>query len=291
MIKWKGIRFNLHPLFLLVMLASVATGRFAEIAALFAIVLFHELGHLAAALRFGWTVREIKLLPFGGVMEVEDAGAIPVREEALVALAGPLQNVIMAAAAWLCGWAGWTDPLWTEDMVTANALIALFNLLPILPLDGGKMLQAGMSLLFPYHLALRLCVRTSMALSAGVAALSAAPLLFGRPIQLNALAIACFLIFSNWMYGRHIPFLFLRFLLHRARRSEAKIDKGTLAQPIVIGEEKPVAAAIRLLMKEKYHLIYVMSRGKIKQVVPEARLIDGFVGRLTGGHADFRFFM
>ena len=77
MIKWRGISFRLHPLFVLVMLASVVTGRFAELITLFAIVLWHELGHLFAALRYGWTVKEVKLLPFGGVLEVEDAGSIP----------------------------------------------------------------------------------------------------------------------------------------------------------------------------------------------------------------------
>ena len=106
MIKWQRIRFRLHPLFIIIMLASIATGRFLELATLFAIVLIHELGHIAAAHGCGWTIKEVQLLPFGGVVEVEEAGTLPAREEAWVAIAGPLQNMWLAAAGWAVGQLG-----------------------------------------------------------------------------------------------------------------------------------------------------------------------------------------
>jgi stage IV sporulation protein FB len=291
LIKWRGIAFTLHPLFVLVMLASVAAGQFLELAALFIMVLLHELGHLAAALRFGWTVKEVKLLPFGGVVEVEEAGALPVREEMWVALAGPIQNVWLAAAGWLLGQAGWVDGTWADQFVRANLLICLFNLLPILPLDGGKLLQAWISLHVPFHRALVWCATISIVFSAAVIVCSIVPLLRGGLLELNLLVVGLFLIFSNWMHRRHVPFLFLRFLVHRVRRSERHFDSGVLARPIVIGENRPVASVVHLFMKEGYHLVYVMRKGRIVKVVPEGTIIDGFLGRLTAGHADLRFFM
>ncbi len=291
MIKWRGIRFGLHPLFVLVMLASVATGRFAELAVLFAIVLIHELGHVAAAVGLGWTVKEVKLLPFGGVIEVEEAGALPVKEEIRVAVAGPLQNAWLAGAGWLLGQAGLVDSLWAEDFVRANLLLICFNLLPILPLDGGKLLQAWVSLHVPFHRTLVWCARISLAFSVMMALASAAPLLFGGLLHLNLLAVGIFLIASNWMHNRNVPFLFLRFLVHRAKRSERHFDTGVLARPIVLSESRPVSAALRLFMKEGYHLVYVMQNGRIARVVPEGAVIDGALRHLSPGHADFRFFM
>ncbi len=273
------------------MLTSVLTGRFAEVATLFVIVLLHELGHLLAALRFGWNVREVKLLPFGGVLEVEDAGSVPAKEEALVALAGPLQNGILAGLAWLLGQAGLLDPIWTGDFISANAMIALFNLLPILPLDGGRMLQAGVSLHVPYHRTLLWSARISLLLSVSVVCAALYPLLAGGLLHLNLLVIGLFLCASNWTYLRNVPFVFLRFLVHRARRSDKRIDGGTLAQPIVVSDQRPLSSVVRLLMKERYHLVYVMNRGTVSRVVPEGKLIDGFLGSLTNGHADSRFFM
>ncbi|MBW5447868.1 Zn-dependent protease [Cohnella sp. CFH 77786] len=291
MIKWRGIEFRLHPLFVLVMLASVATGRFLELAVLFLIVLIHELGHVAVGIGFGWTFKEVKLLPFGGVAEVEEAGALPAREEAWVAIAGPLQNVWLGAAGWLAGQAGWVDAAWAHEFVRANLLVCCFNLLPILPLDGGKLLQAWISLYVPFHRTLVWCARISLAFSAAIVAASFVPLLYGDLLQLNLLAIGLFLCYSNWHHLRSVPYLFLRFLMHRASRSERHFDTGVLARPIVISESRPVSAALRLFMKEGYHLVYVMKRGRIAKVVPEGAVIEGILSRLTPGNADFRFFM
>jgi len=291
LIKWRGVAFRLHPLFILIMLASIATGRFLELAALFFIVLVHELGHIAAAAGFGWTIREVQLLPFGGVVEVEEAGAQPVREEMWVAVAGPLQNVWMAGAGWLIGQAGWVDPAWSAFFVQSNLLLGLFNLLPIMPLDGGKLLQSWMSLHWPFHRTLVWSAAISLALSAGVVVYSVQPLLHGGELQLNLLAIGLFLCYSNWMHRRNVSYLFFRFLVHRALRSERRLDMGALARPIVIAESRPVTAALRLFMKEGYHLIYIMKHGRIAKVLPEAAVLEGAMSHLKSGNADFRSFM
>lgn len=273
------------------MIASIATGRFIELAMLFFIVLWHELGHLLAALRFGWTVREVKLLPFGGVVEVEEAGTLPVREEIWVALAGPMQNAILSSACWLLGLAGFVDSGWADAFIRANLLIGAFNLLPVLPLDGGRMLQAWISLHAPYHRTLMWSARISLLFSALIVIASIYPLLAGGLIQLNLLAVGIYLCASNWTYLRNVPFVFLRFLVHRNQRSETRIDRGVLSRPIVIAEDKPLIHILRLFMKEQYHLVYVMNRGKIARVVPEKTIIEGFLGRLTSGNADLRLFM
>lgn len=291
MIRWKGILFRLHPLFVLVMIASIATGQFTEIITLFVIVLWHELGHIIAGLRFGWTIKEVKLLPFGGVVEVEEAGAVPAREEIWVAIAGPVQNVILAAIAFGLGQAGWIDRGWSDDFVRANVLIGLFNLLPILPLDGGRILQAWISLQVPFHRTLIWSARISLVFSGLTVLASLYPMWNGGLLHLNLLTVGIFLCASNWTYLRNVPFLFLRFLVHRSERSEHRIHQGTLSRPIVIADNQALAPIIRLFMKEQYHLIYVMRRGKITRVVTEKTIIDGFLGRLTTGNADLRFFM
>lgn len=276
---------------MMVMIASIATGRFTELLTLFAIVLWHEMGHLVAALRFGWTVREVKLLPFGGVVEVEEAGSVPAREEAWVAIAGPAQNALLAGIAFALGHFGWIDKGWSDDFVRANALIGFFNLLPILPLDGGRILQAWISLRLPYHRTLLWCAKISLAFSSLLVVASVCPLFYGGLLQLNLLAVGIFLVASNWTYMRNVPFVFLRFLVHRSERAHKMIDQGKLSQPIVIEDNRPLSYILRLLRKEQYHLVYVMKRGKIANVVPEKTIIDGFLGGLTSGNADLDVFM
>lgn len=287
MIKLGGIRWSVHPLFVLIMLASVLTGSFVELLTLFAIVLVHELGHVIAARSFGWTVREVKLLPFGGVAEVEDGSGLPAKEEALVALAGPLQNVWMAGAAWLLGQIGIWQPEWAAYVCQANIMIGLFNLLPILPLDGGKLLQAGLSRTLTFHGTLVWGTRISLFFSALMIVGAAIPALLSKNtvhLHANLLAVGLFLLLTNWTAYRNIPFLFLRFLTNRAASASKQVSRGTWAFPIIVPKGYTVLAALRLFKRDSYHLIVVMEeRGDVLGVLPEQRLVSGF---LSDGKAD-----
>jgi stage IV sporulation protein FB len=284
---------RLHPLFVLLMLLSVVTGFFMEIITLFSIVLIHELGHVAAARNFGWKIREIQLLPFGGVAVVEHAGNVPAKEEVLVAAAGPLQNAAMIVFAWVMLWAGVGDAVWWDYFISANMMIGLFNLLPIMPLDGGKMLLSACGCLFPYLKALSGATVFSMAASCGFIALSIW-LALGQPlsIPLNLLLIGLFLLYANWHDYRNIPFRHMRFLIDRQSRTRGKLADGTLAQPIVVGGQRKVSEILRMFMKEKYHLIYVMDdEGAIRAVFPETRVIQAYFHELKPGSAVSELFV
>lgn len=283
MIKLFAIRWGIHPLLVFVMLASAMTGYFAELAVLFAIVTVHELGHVFAARAYGWRIREIRLLPFGGVMETEEAGTVSAAEEAVVAAAGPLQNVWMGAAAWLLGRYAGFDADWADYIVKANATIAIFNLLPILPLDGGKLASAWLSSRLPYEAALRWSSWISLVFSALMTASACMPAFGG--IQLNLLLVGIFLFVSNWSFLRSIPYVFIRFLVHRELASERMKAAAETALPIVVAPARPVSDVIRLLRRGCYHLVYVISEGgRVVGVLPEERVIgfylsDGRPGR------------
>lgn len=269
------------------MLASVITGYFVELLTLFVIVLVHELGHVIMAKGFGWNVREIKLLPFGGVAEVEDGSGLPAKEEALVAIAGPLQNVWMAGLAYLLGYLGLWSHDWANYVCEANMMIGLFNLLPILPLDGGKLIQAAFSRTLTFHSTLVWGARVSLLFSALMLVYAIFPaILSGNAIHLhlNLIAVGIFLLLTNWTAYRNIPFLFIRFLTNRAVSSSRSIARGVWALPIVIPKGYTILATLRLFKRDTYHLIVVMEeKGDVIGVLPEQRLVNGF---LADGRAD-----
>ncbi|MEU9165536.1 site-2 protease family protein [Streptomyces sp. NPDC048424] len=112
--------------------------------AFYASVLVHELAHTVAALRFKLPVRRIQLQFFGGVSEIEKESETPGREFVL-AFVGPLLSLILAGAFHLGMKA--VEPASVPGVLLAglmisNLLVAAFNLLPGLPLDGGRMLRA-----------------------------------------------------------------------------------------------------------------------------------------------------
>lgn len=128
--------------------------------AIFACVLLHELGHSVVAQRFGLKVKEIVLLPIGGIASLEGKPKSS-QQEIAIAVAGPLVNVALAgvfgAGLWLmAGASGFLpDPLvqpapswqtFLQLLVFGNVTLAVFNMLPFFPLDGGRVLRALLSM-------------------------------------------------------------------------------------------------------------------------------------------------
>jgi Zn-dependent protease len=106
-------------------------------------VLVHELSHSIVALGYGLPVRRILLYPLGGISEIEREPQTPLREF-LVSAAGPVLSLLLGAAGW-----GLTRVFTTgisgtlvRQLMVANIIVGVFNLLPGLPLDGGRMLRA-----------------------------------------------------------------------------------------------------------------------------------------------------
>ncbi|MFF0025392.1 site-2 protease family protein [Streptomyces sp. NPDC004082] len=112
--------------------------------AFYASVLVHELAHTVAALRFKLPVRRIQLQFFGGVSEIEKESETPGREFVL-AFVGPLLSLVLAGLFYLAlqGVEPGTVPgVLLAGLMISNLIVAAFNLLPGLPLDGGRMLRA-----------------------------------------------------------------------------------------------------------------------------------------------------
>ncbi|MGX1544279.1 site-2 protease family protein [Streptomyces adustus] len=112
--------------------------------AFYASVLVHELAHTVAALRFKLPVRRIQLQFFGGVSEIEKEAETPGREFVL-AFVGPLLSLILAGVFYLAMrpvQPGTVPGVLLAGLMISNLIVAAFNLLPGLPLDGGRMLRA-----------------------------------------------------------------------------------------------------------------------------------------------------
>ena len=148
----------------------------------FICVLGHELAHSFVALRYGIAVQDITLLPIGGVARIEQAPISPLRE-AKIALAGPLLNVLLTlgllpAALVMASVrhpSGVLDVLqiaqetstsgFIVQLLLANGMLALFNLLPAFPMDGGRVLRAGLTLVSGRLTATRIAVGCGQALA------------------------------------------------------------------------------------------------------------------------------
>jgi Zn-dependent protease len=159
--SWKlgrvaGIDVFLHPTFLL-LLAYVALtqggiGSVLLVSSVFGCVLLHELGHALTARRFGIATEDITLYPIGGVARLERMPRAP-GAELLIALAGPAVNFLIVLGLAVSrslglfggeGSLGVLD-LFVDHLMLINMGLALFNLIPAFPMDGGRVLRALLS--------------------------------------------------------------------------------------------------------------------------------------------------
>ncbi len=154
-----GIDIRVHASFLLLLLwaaMSSYTGAgtlvtallgVAFMSAVFASVIAHELGHALTARRFGFETRQILLLPIGGVAQLEQTGNMRPRVEQLVALAGPVVSFLLAGVFFTVGavFGDVTPNSFVGALAWANLGLAIFNMLPAFPMDGGRVLRATLA--------------------------------------------------------------------------------------------------------------------------------------------------
>jgi Zn-dependent protease len=172
----QGIDIKLHPSFVLIALWVVYQWGFRQnsgivgtlyglvlVLAIFLLVLLHELGHSMMAHEYGLRVRDITLVPFGGIARIEQMPSRP-RAEAMISLAGPLVNLAIALlllpVLLMVGLANGNDSVhdfarlglgdvsltgFLFYVLLANLTLAVFNLLPAFPMDGGRILRAGVT--------------------------------------------------------------------------------------------------------------------------------------------------
>lgn len=179
----QGIQIRVHVTFVLVVvwgafnygsgggLRGLAFGALLTLL-VFGIVLLHELGHSLAALRFGIAVRDITLLPIGGVARLERMPQKPV-QELVVAVAGPLVNVVLALLSIPVLWhltGGYPLAILFAGPLRANfsglfvflfiinLSLLIFNLIPAFPLDGGRIFRALLATGLGFGRATRLAV-------------------------------------------------------------------------------------------------------------------------------------
>ncbi|NBI29772.1 M50 family metallopeptidase [Chengkuizengella marina] len=277
MINIYGTRYRFHPLFILVMLTSILSGNIGELITLFAIVFIHEMGHVVAAKNFGWDVKSVQLLPFGGVAEVETHRNTSAKEEIIVAVAGPLQNCWMIGFVYFMQRTEMIDLVWAEYFIHANLMIALFNLLPILPLDGGKIVQALLSYKMSYHNSLKYCAWNSLFMSISIIVYACMDI-FNSGVHLNLLIIGFFLLYSNWYSFRNIPYYFIRFLVNRELTFAKMKVSNEKTKAIYAKPSSSISEIVRCFKRDQMHIIYVLNDfGQIQAVIPEKHIIQTYL--------------
>lgn len=249
--------FTFHPTLAVFVVISFLTGTFMQLFIILCIVMVHELGHFFAAKHFNWRIESVMLWAFGGVMKTDEYATRPLKEEFIVTICGPLQHGVIFILAFTAQHFSVVPDAIIADILYFNVIILLFNLLPIYPLDGGKLCLMCLSLILPY----RQAYRTVLILSFIVACVIIIGQLILFPFTFTATLLLIFLIVEINKFWRNEYFTFIRFLLFRLHgRQQFNKTKYIYAQ-----NNDRLMDLFNQFKRNKLHRLYVTSHTFISE--------------------------
>lgn len=187
-------KIKIHPLFYVVAFITFITGFFKDFSYIMLIIFVHELGHIGVASYFKWNIDKIIILPFGGLTLFNEKINKPLLEEFIIALAGPLFQIVCFSF------------FKNTQILEYHYLLLLFNLIPIMPLDGSKILNCLLNYVFSFKLSHVLTI---------IVSITFASLLLFFKFNLVIILILFFLIIKTLKEYNNRLVIFNKFLMER----------------------------------------------------------------------------
>ena len=259
-IKMFGVELSFHPLFVIFALFLLYNNCFLFINYLIAMFI-HEYAHSYVAYKCGYKIGNIKLLPFGICLNLNNCKITPI-DEIKIALAGPMINLIVYLLILSCFWIYPPSFIILYNFAFCNIIIAIFNLLPVMPLDGGRILVGALSNFWVRQKVVRICYVINCIVGSCLLILFVVMLPL---INLTFLFLGLFIIIAG------IPTKKENLMYNYIKFSYNKKDTNIIKTKIVVvDEETPIYKLFALVSVNYYLLIYVKDKfNKIRYTIDE----------------------
>ncbi len=201
---WGWMKPKVHPLCFIYYILALMSGYFKWYIIAMSLVLIHEYGHALVAQYFHFKIQRILLLPFGAFLEIEDYGQYPIYQEFCMLLGGLVTHIFIFFFL-KYGFSLGLSAIAKDYALRMNQLIFLFNLLPIWPMDGSKLLELILFYLFEYRKAVWINLSVSFVVFIVV---------FIVHFRLDRLMIAVYLGYRFLQAWKEKRYRYIRYLLH-----------------------------------------------------------------------------
>jgi len=278
--KIKGLKFKIHPTFVILLLLCIALGMATRAFLVFSLVITHEMAHVFAARGFGVRVIGIELYPYGGTAVFEDAFEGKKIDETMIAIAGPAVNIVLFLIAQYLRWKGVWSGEWAYDFARLNFWLAAFNLIPVLPLDGGRIIRAMVSGTFGF-------VKTTKFLAIAGKWLGVSFVIIGFAMQALGFYMyepGMFIILGVFFWigsGKELKNARLVFLKHLCRKKENLLSKGFMrSNSITAYRDTLLNTVINEFCNDRYTLVNVLGKkDRIEKTLSETEIVQGMIDK------------
>lgn len=259
--KILGVNLKVHYLFLIWLVVLGTFGQLPYAMILFASVIFHELGHILAAANVGISVAEVELMPFGGVAQFNKMMGSDPGKEAAIALAGPANSLVLLVLGLL-----FSHYPWGMMLMESNVLLLLVNLLPVLPLDGGRVLRSFLVRREGVRAGSKHLLRCTVYGAVVLLALCGV-LAYLKVFSINAVILACFVLYSARQERRMLPYMAMNHFSHLS----GSLTRTTVmpVRVLAVQEATPLKTALESLIPDHYHVFMIIDPAGRQRTVTE----------------------
>lgn len=262
-------KIHIHPLFWIIVGIAILTASFKQLIILFSIIFIHEMGHVLMAYFFSWRIKKISILPFGGVAEMDEHGNRPLKEELLVIIAGPIQHIWLSVFVYVIYKMNFVTEGFFDLFMGYNLMIFAFNLLPIWPLDGGKLLHILVSTNKPFLQSVRFSLISSFLF---LIIFHIICIIF-TPFNLNIWIVIIYLYVSLWAEWKQMNFVFMRFLLERYYGKKMVFKR---LRPLKVNGDDFLYEVLAKFQRGKKHPLLIMKDGREVGNLDENELLHAY---------------
>ncbi|HWQ78993.1 MAG TPA: hypothetical protein VN381_09255 [Anaerovoracaceae bacterium] len=270
-----GTKVEFHFSFFLLLLIIVLSGNYVFAAASVLFSLFHEFAHRLMAVRLGYTPEKVSFGLFGGVLHIRE-GFVKPRHELMIHLSGPFFNILTALL--LYGFYLYFYLPWLQPFILANAVLALYNLMPFYPLDGGKITDLYMAVFLGYGRSQKISRIFSLIFSVFLFLLGI------YLVQYNVLNLFLSALAVNLYMARKLDNGFIFYKITRTMEDESK--SGNPKMLICKEELRAVKIIERYKPMDNRIFAVVNDTGKYRGQLTEKELLNGIY--YCGIYADFK---
>lgn len=271
--RWFGTAITLSPSTLLLAILCVVAGLAEEVGVWLTALAAHEIAHLAVVAGLGHHIDRVDIQPFGGVASGLGPLSLDAPGEATVALAGPFGNLLlMALVLAFSRWIG-ADAAMLRLLVDFNLAMALFNLLPALPLDGGRATRGFLAQRLGYRHATRWVAGVGRAVAGLLLVVTGVALGMGQVWATLPVIAACVWAASGREL-REMGFDTVRQSLWRSRQLGRRPRK---VEHLVVEGTTTVDEALRVLLPGRFYVFDVRgAERKLVGSVNENGVLDAY---------------
>ncbi|NLB89129.1 MAG: hypothetical protein GX790_07895 [Syntrophomonadaceae bacterium] len=272
--KVAGVKFRFNIIFLALCVMYTLLGMGLEILVIVASVLLHEIAHTIMGKVLGVKVVEIELLPFGGQAKLEDFTGLDPGKEIFVALAGPLISISLAFSLYFLDLAGEYEIV--PYLIKINLLLGVFNLLPALPLDGGRILRSLLSPMKGFRQATYICANIGKIFAIAIISYGGFLLYIGNYSGVNFVLIGILLFWAAHREKNLLMFAFMRYLVNKT--GELKTKGFLSGEQIVSKKDTLIKEILHTSRPLSYMLVFVVDdNNNIISIKTEAELIEALL--------------